>query len=53
MKLGELSLLKRLTMICYSSVIRYVHYPVFPPQEDANRVIEWLKTNHLLENPQI
>lgn len=50
MKLGELSLLKRLTMICYSSVIHRVHYPVFPPQEDADHVIAWLKTNRLSES---
>lgn len=50
MKLGELTLFKRLTMICYSSVIQRVHYPVFPPQEDADHVIAWLKTNRLLES---
>lgn len=36
-------LLKRLTLISFSSIIRQVHYPVFPPQEDAARVISWLE----------
>jgi peroxiredoxin len=52
-KLGDLSLLKRLTMICYSSVILRVHYPVFPPQKDADHVISWLKKNRLLESAKL
>ncbi|MDP2247042.1 MAG: peroxiredoxin, partial [Nitrosomonadales bacterium] len=38
-------LLKRLTLISFSSIIRQVHYPVFPPQEDPNRVISWLEAH--------
>jgi peroxiredoxin len=38
-------LIKRLTMIVHNGVIETVFYPVFPPNKDAERVIEWL-SNH-------
>lgn len=38
-------LLKRLTMIMHYSVIRHIHYPVFPPDGEPMKVINWLKTN--------
>ena len=50
MTVDKMTLLKRLTMICNSSIIRHIHYPVFPPQEDANHVIEWLRVNQFTEN---
>ncbi|MEM9497503.1 MAG: peroxiredoxin [Pseudomonadota bacterium] len=36
-------LLKRLTLIADAGVIRQVHYPVFPPDQDAARVMAWLQ----------
>lgn len=49
MTVAGMTLIKRLTLICHSSVIRHVHYPVFPPQADPERVITWLQEN--LETP--
>jgi peroxiredoxin len=46
----KMTLLKRLTMICHSSIIRHIHYPIFPPQEDADYVIKWLRVNQFIEN---
>lgn len=42
---GELLLYKRLTLITDKSVIRKVFYPVFPPNENARQVIDWLKSH--------
>ena len=36
------TLLKRCTLILRDGVIVRVHYPVFPPDQDAGRVIAWL-----------
>ncbi|MEJ6401437.1 peroxiredoxin [Yoonia sp. 2307UL14-13] len=38
-------LLKRLTMIARDGVIEQVFYPVFPPDQDARNVIDWLRDN--------
>jgi peroxiredoxin len=38
-------LLKRLTLIIRAGKIEHVFYPVFPPNESAERVIEWLRSN--------
>ena len=35
-------LLKRCTLILQDSVVQRVHYPVFPPDADAARVLAWL-----------
>ena len=40
-------LLKRLTMIVRDSKIEHVFYPVFPPNESADQVINWLETHPL------
>ncbi|SEN30608.1 Peroxiredoxin [Loktanella fryxellensis] len=37
-----MTLLKRCTLILRDGVIVRVHYPVFPPDQDAARVIAWL-----------
>lgn len=42
---NETRLLKRLTLIVKGGQIEHVFYPVFPPNESANQVIEWLKAN--------
>ena len=39
-----MSLLKRLTMICRDCEIIHINYPVFPPDQDIDRVIAFLKT---------
>ena len=39
------TMLKRLTLIARDGLIVDVAYPVFPPDEDATRVIDWLKEN--------
>jgi peroxiredoxin len=37
-----MTLLKRLTLIARDGTIARVHYPVFPPDADAGRVVAWL-----------
>lgn len=36
---------KRLTMIAKDGVVAKVFYPVFPPDEDAENVISWLRSH--------
>jgi peroxiredoxin len=36
-------LLKRLTMVLRDGVVEHVFYPVFPPNEAAREVLEWLR----------
>lgn len=38
-----MTLLKRLTLVLDDGVIERVFYPVFPPDQDAEEVIGWLK----------
>ena len=38
-------LIKRVTLIAKDGIIVKVFYPVFPPNRNADRVIEWLQTN--------
>jgi peroxiredoxin len=40
-------LLKRLTLIVRDGRIEHVFYPVFPPNESATEVIDWLRRNPL------
>lgn len=40
-------LMKRLTMIIREGRIEHVFYPVFPPDQSAAQVIDWLKSNPL------
>lgn len=40
-----MKLIKRITMIIADGVIRKVFYPVFPPDRNADDVIEWLDPN--------
>ncbi|WP_237246318.1 peroxiredoxin [Sideroxyarcus emersonii] len=42
---NSLRLIKRLTLIIEDGRIRKVFYPVFPPNENADNVIAWLRTN--------
>ena len=39
-------LIKRITVIAVDGIIRKVFYPVFPPDENAEDVIEWLKNEN-------
>jgi peroxiredoxin len=38
-------LLRRLTMIIDSGWIEHVIYPVFPPDQNAQAVVDWLRAN--------
>ena len=40
---GGMTLLKRLTLVARDAVIEHVFYPVFPPDQNAAAVIEWLR----------
>lgn len=41
----SMHLIKRLTLVVDEGQIEKVFYPVFPPDESANEVIEWLSHN--------
>ncbi|WP_051356521.1 peroxiredoxin [Azorhizobium doebereinerae] len=43
--MGELTLLKRLTMVIEDGAIAHVFYPVFPPQESARQVVDFLRAH--------
>ena len=43
-KVNELLLYKRLTLITEQAIIQKVFYPVFPPDQNARQVIDWLKS---------
>ncbi len=41
---GGMTLLRRLTLVVTDGVIEHVRYPVFPPDEDAEAVLGWLRS---------
>ena len=43
-QVGELMLYKRLTLIIEKNIIKKVFYPVFPPNQHATQVLDWLKS---------
>jgi peroxiredoxin len=40
-----MTLYRRLTMIVTDGVIEHVFYPVFPPDQHAREVLDWLRAN--------
>lgn len=44
---GGMALYRRLTMVVTDGVIEHVFYPVFPPDQHATRVVDWLRANPL------
>jgi peroxiredoxin len=44
-RFGNWTLLKRHTLIIRRGRIEQVFYPVFPPDGDAERVLQWLRTH--------
>ena len=44
-EVGGVRLLKRFTMVIQNGVIEHVFYPVFPPDKNAENVINWLKVH--------
>lgn len=40
-----MTLSKRITLICLDGVIKKVFYPVFPPDKNADDVIDWVRQN--------
>ena len=42
-QVGDLKLYKRLTLIAFQGEIKKVFYPVFPPNQHASAVINWLQ----------
>jgi peroxiredoxin len=41
----SLRLLKRLTLVIRDGVIEHTFYPVFPPDENAGEVVDWLRAH--------
>ncbi len=41
-EIAGMSLVKRLTLIVSDGRIEHVFYPVFPPDESASQVVQWL-----------
>ncbi|KAA2252408.1 redoxin family protein [Solihabitans fulvus] len=44
---GGQTLYRRLTLIIHDDVIEHVFYPIFPPNEHADQVLAWLRSNPL------
>lgn len=44
-KVGNLTLYKRLTLVIEQNIIKKVFYPVFPPNQNASQVLDWLKSH--------
>ncbi len=44
-KTANLTLYKRLTLIIEKNLIKKVFYPVFPPNQHASQVLDWLKSH--------
>lgn len=44
-EIQSMRLLKRLTFIIRDGVVEYVFYPVFPPDQNAQQVVEWLRAH--------
>lgn len=44
-KVGNLTLYKRLTLVIEQAIIKKVFYPVFPPNQHASQVLDWLKSH--------
>jgi peroxiredoxin len=38
-----MQLIKRLTLVVREGVIEHVFYPVFPPDQSAREVVQWLR----------
>ena len=45
MVVGDVTLMKRFTLVVRDGKIEHVFYPVFPPNEHAEVVLDWLKSN--------
>ena len=45
----SMQLLKRLTLIIRDGVVEHVFYPVFPPDRNAEQVVDWLRTHQVIE----
>jgi peroxiredoxin len=41
----SMRLLKRLTLIIRDGVVEHIFYPVFPPDRNAQQVVDWLTTH--------
>lgn len=44
-EIDSMTLIKRLTLIIFDGRIEKVFYPVFPPEQNAEEVIDWLSQN--------
>jgi peroxiredoxin len=42
-EVAGMELIRRLTLLTKAGRIEAVHYPVFPPDADAGRALEWLR----------
>lgn len=45
MNVQDMTLLKRMTLIIDKGVITHVIYPIFPPDQNASMVLEWLSSS--------
>jgi len=44
-EVAGMTLLKRFTLIIESGKIRHVFYPVFPPDQNASEVLQWIRAH--------
>jgi peroxiredoxin len=38
-----MTLIRRLTLVIRDAFVEHVFYPVFPPDKNANEVVDWLR----------
>lgn len=46
-QVAKLTLYKRLTLVIENNIIKKVFYPVFPPNQHASQVLDWLKSHSI------
>jgi peroxiredoxin len=46
-EMGGMRLIKRLTLVIRDGRVEHVFYPVFPPDKNAEQVMEWLEANRM------
>ena len=44
-EVDDMTLMKRFTLVIENGVVAHVFYPVFPPDQSAHDVVDWLSTS--------
>jgi peroxiredoxin len=46
-EVGSMQLLKRLTLVLRDGMVEHAFYPVFPPDRNADEVVQWLRQHQI------